>query len=280
LSFNYALGSIIATRIGSVRVALATAVFGRSRLHAVPLRRTAVARTTFTLISRTLVVAALGMLSAGVASGAAFRLSFDPQFSLLGSFDNLGFAGDGVVMLDDHCLDSTGQLIVGSGGCTFANFTSLNVDLFNFTDDPLLIGAPLEIVPFVPPLNPTITAVVSQVVLENGELAALDTPFFGPRFAGAVTGGSGPDPLPDDSNLFLQFVSNWAFNSTTQTFTFHPEVFLKICDLENDNCSVSNPATVSFTRITEESVPEPASILLLLGALGVFGWVQYRGARG
>lgn len=237
-------------------------------------------RTTFSLISRTVVVAALGMLSAGAASGAAFRLHYDPQFSLGGSFDNLGFAGDGVVSLDDHCLDSTGQFIVGSGGCTFANFTALSVDLFNFTDDPLFLGAPLETVSFVPPLNPTITAVVSQVVLLNGELAALDTPFFGPRLAGAITGGSNPDPLPENSNLFLQFVSNWTFHSQTQTFTFDPQVYLRICDLQNDNCSVSNPATVGFTRVSEESVPEPASILLLLGALGVVGWMQRRRARG
>jgi hypothetical protein len=88
--------------------------------------------------------------------------------------------------------------------------------------------------------------------------------------------------LPENSNLWLQFVSNYAFNFRTQRFTFNPQAFLYIgddCDTDPDNCSTSNPATVTFTRITdEETVPEPASIALLLAALAA-GWIQWRRAR-
>jgi len=231
-----------------------------------------VGRTTFALISRTLVVAALGMLSAGVASGAAFRVGFDPQFEASGTFANLGFEGTGDLTIDDGCFNSTGEFTVGSGSCTFAFFTSLTLDLYNFADGP---GTILETLTYAPP-NQDVGGVVSHIVVDApGDLVGIDTLFYGPQFATAITGAP-TDPLPNDSNISMQFVANFvAF-----PFSVNPNVLLQICDTNGDNCTTSTgQATVTFTRITSEEVPEPASTILALTALGALGWMQRRRAR-
>lgn len=216
----------------------------------------------------------LGLLSAGVAEGAAFRVGWDPQFSTTGSFANLGFKGSGILTLDSGCLAITGETTVGSPGCLNAEFTSLTLELYNYTDGP---GTILETLTYAPPSQSISGGVVSQIVtVAPGDLVGLDTNFFGPLFASAITSGTGAAPLPVGSNISLRFVSNF---QTFPSFSVAPDVILSICNTDEEEpvCTNSEPglATVTFS-----AVPEPATALLALTALGALGWVGRRRSRG
>jgi hypothetical protein len=221
-----------------------------------------------------LAVAALGVLATGTASGAAFRLHYDPQFSIGGNFDNLGFQGDGLFHIDDACLNLVGQILPNPAtDCSDAGFDELTLSLYNFTDGP---GTILETVSFVPPLNPTIGALTVDFIVANNMIVGIDTGIFGPIVGGPVTGGTAPAPLPLASNLWLRFTSNYVLTDPeTHEFTYKPEAFLYIGDDCHDapsSCDISRPAQVTFTRVAP-AVPEPGSIALLLAALGA-AWLQ------
>jgi hypothetical protein len=227
-----------------------------------------------------LAVAALGVIAAGTANGAAFRLHYDPQFSIGGSFDNLGFLGDGEFHISDGCLALTGQIVPNPAPASLCKpsdigFDSLTLSLYNWTDGP---GSILETVSFVPPLNPTIGALTVDFIVADNKVVGIDTGIFGPIQAGPITGGTGAPPLPALSNLWLSFTSNYHLtNAETHTFTYDPQAFLYIGDNCHDNvsgCDTSRPAGVTFTRVSPE-VPEPGSIALLLAALGA-GWLQWK----
>lgn len=218
----------------------------------------------------TVLATSVGILSAG-AQAAAFRVGFDPQFSTTGSFANLGFKGTGIVSLDNSCLAITGETAVPSGTCT-ADFTSLTLELYNFTDGP---GTILSTLTYAPPSQPISGGIVSQIVtIAPGNLVGLDTNFFGPQWTSAITGGTAPAPLPSGSNISLRFLSNF---NVDDGFYVAPDVILKICNSDGQSCSTSDPgkATVTFT-----SVPEPATGVLALTALGALGWIRRRRARG
>lgn len=239
----------------------------------VPLENAMRTRTSAWLASA-LVAGSLGLLSAGVADAAAFRVGFDPQFSTTGSFANLGFKGSGILTLDSGCLAVTGETIVGTGTCLNAEFTSLTLELYNFADGP---GTILETLTYAPPSQPISGGIVSQIVtIAPGDLVGLDTGFFGPLFATAITGGTSPAPLPSGADISLRFVSNF---QSYPSFSVAPDVVLQICNTDNDEpiCATSTPglATVTFS-----AVPEPATGLLALTALGALGWVRRRRSRG
>jgi len=215
------------------------------------------------------------LLSAGAADAAAFRVGFDPTFSGSGTFANLGFKGSGDLTIDDGCFPATsGEVIVPSGTCLNAFFTSLTLDLYNATDGP---GTVLETLTYAPP-DQNVGGVVTDVIsTPPGELVGIDTVFFGPLTATAITGGTAPPPLPTTSRISLEFVSGFK----PVPFSFDPNVILQICDTNNQNCSDSTgKATVTFTLVSPETVPEPGSAMLILTALGALGWMRRRRSRG
>jgi hypothetical protein len=218
------------------------------------------------------IAGSLSLLSVGAADGAAFRVGFDPQFEASGTLANLGFEGTGDLTIDDGCFNSTGEFVPGTGSCGSAFFTSLTLQLYDVADGP---GTILETLTYAPP-NQAVGGVVSHVIVDPpGDLVGIDTLFFGPLLASAIDGTTGPPPLPEDSHISIEFLAN--FHAVP--FSVNPNVVLNICDTTDDNCTLSTgQATVTFTRLAE-AVPEPASTLLALTALGALGWVQRRRGR-
>ena len=245
----------------------------------VPLENAMRTRTSAWLASA-LVAGSLGLLSAGVADAAAFRVGFDPQFSATGSLDNLGFSGTGVINIDNGCFASSGEIFPNpSSSCKFADFTSLTLDLYDFSNPPPATTP--ETLSFVPPLSASATDIVSKIVVgPPGQLVGIDTPFIGAIFASAI-----PSALPADSYVWMRFASGYSPITYTISedfiggFTVSPNVFLRICtkdNIQDESCQTSTgQATVTFTR-----VPEPATGLLALTALGALGWVRRRRSRG
>jgi hypothetical protein len=215
-----------------------------------------------------LLMSAIGLASAPVANGAAYRLAWDPLFSASGSLNNLGWQGEGEVVISDDCFNTEGLITVGIGSCTSATFTSLTVELYNYADSlsspPPDVLETLTFVPHDPPLSGGITGLAIQILVSPpGTLEAIKTSLIGPIQASAITSGGGDDPLPADSLVSIQF---FAANFDIGPFTVDPQVKLKVCDLQGQNCQTSDPATVSFTIVSAD-VPEPGTVALVLAAL-------------
>jgi hypothetical protein len=210
------------------------------------------------------------LLSARPADAAAYRAIWDPQFEATGDLANLGFKGSGDLTIDDGCFNSTAEVVPGTGTCGFAYFTSLVLQLYNFADGP---GTILETLTYAPP-NQSVGGVVSQIITTPpGDLVAIDTTFFGPLFASAIPGSPSP-PLPQNSHISIRFVSGF---TVIPSFSVDPNVILKVCDTYDHNCQTSTEhATLTFTKLAPQEIPEPMSAALILTALATMGLITRR----
>ena len=230
------------------------------------------------------------IFSLAIASAWAgnVRLIWDPPFG--GPFPNLGFAGDGTLHFPDACLAFPGVVDTATDPCNagpdLIGFTSVFLDLFDLTSDPTMSGAPVEHIDF---LGSTTSGTIQNLIVgqnppsSQNTVVGLNTFVFGSETSGPVDGFPGGD-------VWLQFVTTFSFipgcefncvdAGTPQAFMFvrAPDGFTGPTELcpdgdGNASCIRSNPATVTITAI-----PEPASIALLVAALGA-GFLGLRRRR-
>lgn len=217
-------------------------------------------------------------LAVGSAWAGNVRLIWDPPFGV--PYPDLGFAGDAALHFPDACLAFTGVVDTATDPCNAGPdviaFNSVFLDLFDLTADPLMAGTPAETIDFLGSTTPgTIQNIIvgqNPSTLQN-EIIGLNTLIFGPQTSGAVNGFPGGD-------VWLQFLTPFSievgceFNcltvGTPQAFMFvqAPDGFTgptEPCPNGDGNttCIRSAPANVTITAI-----PEPASLALLMAALG------------
>jgi len=174
-----------------------------------------------------------------------------------------GFSGDVVFNIDASCLSGgdgwfATNAQTSSGGCGNATVYSAHILLYDLnTPDPVPVGEPV-LGTF--DLTPTNFWPIFGVLIENGEVAGVDTGIMGPDpGTGAWVGHT----------FYLSFSSD-CFDSSC----FDPATIY----MDNAN-NPSLPGTVVFgapcTDAANCTVPEPGTIALTLGALGG-GWLVRR----
>jgi len=219
------------------------------------------------------------MLSVASAWAGNVRLIWDPPFGPL--FPDLGFAGDAALHYPDACLAFTGIVDTATDPCNAGpdviSFTSVFLDLFDLTSDPTMSGTPAEHIDF---LGSTTPGTIQNIIVgqnpstSQNEIVGLNTFIFGPQSSGAVDGFPGGD-------VWLQFMTPLSFLPGCEFNCLvpgEPQAFMFVRapdgfegDTEpcpdgdgNATCVRSAPATVTIVA----AVPEPASLALLMAALG------------
>ena len=219
-------------------------------------------------------------LAAGSAWAGNVRLIWDPPFGT--PYPDLGFAGDAELQFPDACLAFTGIVDTTTDPCNVGPdtiaFTSVFLDLFDLVSDPTMSGTPAEHLDF---LGSATTGTIQNIIVgqnpstSQNEIIGLNTFIFGPQQTLGMVDG-----LPVMSDVWLQFLTPFSFSpscefnclevGTPQAFMFvrTPTGFEGDTELcpdgdGNASCIRSAPATVTITAI-----PEPASLALLMAALG------------
>jgi hypothetical protein len=201
--------------------------------------------------------ALLLLLTAAAAQGAIYSGKFDPTGD---GVDFPGFTGEALFNIDDSCLDGDGYHFVGaSGGCGPAFMTSATVNLFDPSDP-----APLDIGDSVDSFSLSGQFDLIGVLISGGQVAGVDTDILGPAFgAGYLTHWTSTTPF------WLQFQSGCLGATPDASCNlFSDPAFIYMGGV--DNRIQSKPATVTF-----QAVPEPGTLALVLGAIGM-GWLVRR----
>ena len=193
-----------------------------------------------------LLMAGAGLLGmAGQSQAAVFVGSFDPPYG--GTYGNLGFRGVATIVVPDACLAFNGFVSNGAACSLGGMFVqSATVELYDVTN-PLVT---LDSDNFAPPSQSLL-----DVLLSGGELLGANSVYFG----GVQMNTGGESPL-FQGTLWMRFFE-------PDEFSVDP-VFL--CDQDPGPNSTSCPGQLSNGApiLRFDRVPEPASISLLVAALG------------
>lgn len=226
------------------------------------------------------IVAIAVVFGMGAAQAGNVRLAWDPSFGP--AFPMLGFAGDGVLRYPDGCLASAPAVVSTSDPCNVPpdqiRFTGVSLDLFDLGVDPTMSGAPAQHLNF---LGSTTSSTIQNIVVGANEILGLNTFIFGFETTSAAVDG-----LPANEDVWLQFVTSFIapppgceinclpLVGAPQAFMFVRRDGSDVCPNGdgNSSCLRSDPAMVTITAIT---VPEPATVALLLAALGA-GLIAFR----
>ncbi|HQR11330.1 MAG TPA: PEP-CTERM sorting domain-containing protein [Casimicrobiaceae bacterium] len=177
----------------------------------------------------------------GVASARFYDSSFDP----LGP---LTFSGTGRFYADDACFAADG--VYAAAACNLT-LLSATVDMTNGVD-----SAHLDFVSILPN-----TLDMIDLIISGGELVGVNTNAIGWVFPGTCTGTLCGDPW------WVQWGASVDIDPVY--------LYTGSCDgpcFRNDN-----PESTAFD-VTFKRVPEPGTLALLLGALGIGGLMRRRPA--
>jgi hypothetical protein len=218
-------------------------------------------------------------MSLGVLAAAA--IIADPAHAALydGDFDPLIFNGTATFQIGDGCLAHNGIRIANFGGCTPVDmeaFPSPVVNVVNGSNTSTLNFSGFT----------TDSSDMLAVAVIDGQFAGIDTlPIGGFRaqdtslfpdyyfleFLFTPTFSSGNNNIEiqnsdnnDWNHPYLSSVQNSVllFDCPTDYFSIHG----------SHSCSLADTAT----RVTFAKIPEPGSLALLVGALGVGWWTRRR----
>ncbi len=205
------------------------------------------------LASACLAVAGLGAVVAP-AQAAVVVASFDPAFGP--AIPNLGFRGTAAFFIPDACFAIAGAVLNGNAcsGNTMS-VTSASVDFYNLADP----GDVLATLSWT-----SLNLNVLGAFFAGGVLTGIDTDIGAPQALNIAD--PGPPVLNFSGLIGVQFFIGAP--GGTRLFICDP-LFPLVCT----NPDASNAATVTYTR-----VPEPATPLLALLALGAAGFAR-RGLR-
>lgn len=197
-----------------------------------------------------------------VAQAATYRGSWDPPYG--STYPNLGFAGEGVFFVPDSCLALTG-FIFDSDPCSNGGMSlvSAKVNFYDIADS----GTILDTLIFAPPV-PASDPVIG-VFVQGNEVTGVDTNVFGPQASSLA--------IANFDSFYLQFMSgnmpifllvDTLLVTDTGAFIYPEATFCQpnsdLCYQAPDFSKVSLPGDVTYAR-----VPEPGSLALILGALGM-----------
>ena len=205
------------------------------------------------LVVRTCAAGALALfVAANASAGVVFRGAIDPIF---GAFiPGASFTGEAFFDVDPDCLAVDGTY-TNADACGILTILSATITLTNSPNSQTLdFGTNLS------SPDPVI-----DYIIANGTLAAVDTINIGPQFVAAVPdiGYTGP--------MWLSLGhTGVAGDGLTATGQLHPGSSPEGCFIDPDPTHQSTVATVTITR-----VPEPATIALLLAAMGAL-WIVRR----
>lgn len=204
--------------------------------------------------------ALLLMLTATVAQGAIYSGRFDPAGD---GVDFPGFTGAALFTIDDSCI-AMGEgyhFIGGSGGCGDSFMTSATVNLFDPSD-----GGPFAVPPDTGNRVDSFGLsghfdLIGVLINGSGQVSGVDTDIMGPAF------GAGYSPHWSSSTPFwLQFQSGCLGDNPDEGCFFSDPAYIYM----GENQVQSKPASVTF-----QAVPEPGTLALVLGAVGL-GWLVRR----
>ncbi|MEP7063781.1 MAG: PEP-CTERM sorting domain-containing protein [Betaproteobacteria bacterium] len=194
------------------------------------------------------------LLTAAAAQGAIYSGRFDPTGT---APDFPGFTGEALFTIDDGCvaLGDGYHYVNASNGCGDSFMTSATVNLFDpLASEPLLVGDRVDSFSLAGHFD------LAGVLISGGQVTGVDTDIVGPAF-----GAGYPTHWTNTTPFWLQFVSG-CLGATPDDGCFTDPAFIYMGDTQNQ----SKPATVTFER-----VPEPGTLALVLGAIGL-GWLLRR----
>jgi len=191
----------------------------------------------------------------GVALAAGFALPAQAVF-FSSNFDPLGpvsFTGSGLFQFDDACLASDG--FYSASDC---HLQLVHADA-NVTDDGAGGTANVHF--------GSNTASMVDLIISEGTLVGIDTNLIGPAFTSDCT--------PQTGCTTIDWWIQWSSGFEPTLESLDDPVFLgRGCDIENGCDTFGVAPTVTYTRVS--SVPEPATLPLLLGALGLVWFARRR----
>ena len=185
-------------------------------------------------------VTVVALTFTGLASARFYDSSYDPPGPLT-------FSGTGRFYVDDACFAADGQY--AAAACNL-KLISASLDMSNGTD-----SAHLDFVSLLPN-----TLDMIDLFISGGELVGVNTNAIGWVFPGPCTGALCGDPW------WIQ----WGFNPDP--------VFLFTGNCDGDECFRNEQASSIADTVTFTRVPEPGTLVLLLGALGIGGLMRRRTA--
>jgi hypothetical protein len=207
-------------------------------------------------------VAASGLLLllvAAAAQGAIYSGRWDPAGD---GADFPGFTGEAIFNVDDGCiaLGEGYHFVNASGGCGDSFMSSATVNLFAPSDtEPLDIADRVDSFSLSGHFD-----LIGVLISDSGQVIGVDTDLVGPAF------GAGYSPHWDSSTPFwLQFQSGCLGDNPDEGCFFSDPAYIYMGDAQTQ----SVPATVTF-----QAVPEPGTLALVLGAIGLGGLLRRRGS--
>ncbi len=189
-------------------------------------------------------VATATLVLAGFANAAFYSSSFDPP-------GPLSFTGLGLFQIDDACLLAADG-VYNASAC---NLTLLSATV-EVTDTDSSDTAHLDFVSVLPN-----SADMLDFLLIGGNLAGVNSDPIGWVFGSPATGTLAGIPW------WIQ----WGYS----TVDIDP-VFLYVGNCDGDECFRDNKSAGTAENVTFTRVPEPATLALLAGALGIAGLMRRR----
>jgi hypothetical protein len=187
-------------------------------------------------------VTVVALTFTGLASARFYDSSFDPPGPLT-------FSGTGRFYVDDACFAVDGSHLAAACNLTLISAT---VDMSNGTDT-----AHLDFLSILPN-----TLDMIDLFISGGELVGVNTNAIGFVFPGPCTGTLCGDPW------WVQ----WGF-----TVDIDP-VYLYTGNCDGEECFRNEQSSATAPNVTFTRVPEPGTLALLLGALGIGGLMRRRSA--
>ncbi len=238
-------------------------------------------RTMVNKSCRALAVSAVAVMSlCGPAKAAEFVVNWDPLFNASLS-PTLGWKGVGSVDVTGCTL--TPLSIVSVGGPCAASLNTFTLEFYNHPTPASLIASFNQTnvfgsIPAINRLHVDIFGVVDGIDFDAS--STLSPPVSGARIDMIPTISVGPDAY----NIALDFIigSNPGdYAGPTMTLTKVPVITITSfaaaasapveCNGPNVYCSGVDPANQLTFPIVEWSVPEPATLVLVAGALAALG---------